>query len=185
VTWAKCLQGDLEGHYFFVDARIERFPVKAAAAEVVRQYVGRGGLPAMPSCEAAYLENKTAQSDSAMAVVIKDKAAMENVISFNLYQVVPKSFGDKRQRALRVQHLGLEGKLWIPKFMTPDQKKVIDEMCMFTGKAERNMDAVDDGHDATVWVLLMMLDVKRPHSEQVWFTDGETKAADFVEAVWA
>lgn len=159
VTWGKCLEGEERNRYYFTDAKLGHLDSKAIAREAIRQYIGIG-TPQHPQCELMTLESKTSDGYTALGEIIMDMARTENV-QVTLRLMTPQTYGDKRQRAMMVSPLGKEGRFYVPANPNPDQKRVIDQMVMFTGENTRNLPAIDDGHDACVWDLISLKDVER------------------------
>ena len=151
-TWAKVLDGPRKNEYAFIDARVAHLPPDDIARETLRQYVG-DGCAEMPRGDCVKLESKTKKGEDPLSALIR-KYGRENNVNVNVQQLVPVQHGDKRTRSVKASQVGRAGGITLPRVMSPDMEKCVNQMCMFTGKAERNLHAVDDGHDMCVWALI-------------------------------
>lgn len=158
-TWGKVLSGPRLNEYMFVDARVAHLAPDTIASEVIRQYIGNG-TPSNPQCDRVCLESKskTKTGEDPLAALIRLKARQENV-NLNVRQLVPSE--DKRTRSLRAVPVGRSGAITVPAVLSPDMRKCINQMVMFTGKADRGLPAVDDGHDSCVWALIDLQPIAR------------------------
>jgi hypothetical protein len=166
VTWGKCLEGEAEGRYYFIDAHLRHMDQRSIAREAIRQYIGFGSSE-IPQCDTMYLENRTVGTLNALGELILEEARTENV-AINLQMVTPGTgYGDKRERSRRASPIGRDGRIFVPVNPKPDQQRCMDQMCMFSGDKTSHLSAVDDGHDACVWALNMLQPVTRRDSETV------------------
>jgi len=164
VTISKCVSGPEVGRYYLRDARIGRLAPDDIAGEAIRQYIGNGSR-ITPECDALGLETKTSKGEDPLAALIRLKGRQDN-LNINVHALVPAEHGDKRQRSLKAVPIGRAGALYSPVNPTPDMKRCQNQMVMFSGKHDRNMPAVDDGHDAVVWGLIDLQPVeRRPETE--------------------
>ena len=177
VSIAKCLEGEQDGFYYVLDCRIAKLTPNDTASEAMRQYIGRG-TKSNTFCDSAYVEDKSDKGIGALQQVILTKTRTNNV-NMNLQRVVPKTYGDKRRRALKVVDIGRTGRILFPKHLSPDLKKLIEQLVMFTGTTSQgNLPGIDDGHDAFVWCLLMLIDVETSNdlSGKIIIQGGKVRA---------
>jgi hypothetical protein len=157
-TWGKATDGTRKGEYPFVDARVAHLPPDDIAREVLRQYIGNG-TPEHPQCDAVKLESKTSRGEDPLAALIR-RYGRENNVNVNISQLVPVQHGDKRTRSVKASQVGRSGAITLPVHPSADMNKCVNQMVMFNGKTERNMHAVDDGHDSCVWGLIDLMPVR-------------------------
>jgi hypothetical protein len=178
VTMAKCIEGEKKGFYYVLDAFDRAVAPRDVALETIRQYIGPYEAT-NPRCDWTYVERKTKKGTGALAEVIQTVAREENVC-MNIGYSVPRSFGDKRQRAFKVVDLARMGRILFPKHLSADMKKLIEQLVMFTGKGQMaKLSAIDDLHDAFVWCLIHLRGKKRSRANlmsQVTQAAGAPKA---------
>ena len=187
VSVAKCIGGDMAGYYYLLDVGAGKYTPRDAAGESMRQYIGPGGAGGShvnPLCDSFYIEDKSNKGIGAMQQVVQDHARTNNV-NMNIYRVVAKTYGDKLRRAKKVVDIGARGQILLPEFLTPPMKKFVEQMVMFEGtKQQANLKAIDDIHDAFVWCLLMLLDVKTANEDDDYIVEmgGRVRAPGAIAA---
>lgn len=171
VTMAKCIEGPETGKYYVLDAWDKAAAPRDVAQECIRQYIGPYAAT-NPRCDWLYIERKTSKGTGSLAEVVKTVAGEENVC-MNIGYSVPRSFGDKRQRALKVVDLARRGLILFPKHLSMDMKTLLEQLIMFTGRGQRaKLPAIDDLHDAFVWCLLHLRRKKRSAANFITHTQS-------------
>jgi len=164
VTLFKQVEGIDAGRIFVVDASIRKVSQPDLCKEAIRQYISALGSRLIPFCDWCYVEGKTTKGDGALVALLR-QTARENSVNMNLQTLVPQTYGDKRQRALKVVDIARQGKVMFPENLSADMRKLLEQLYIFTGKKDQHQSAVDDGHDAFVWGLMMMKDVTRHNAQ--------------------
>lgn len=182
ISMAKCLEGPMEGYYYVLDCRIARLTPREVANEAMRQYVGTGSKT-NPVADACYIEDRSNRGIGALQQIVEDKAR-ENNVAMNVHRVVPQTYGDKRRRALKVVDIGRQLRILFPQHLSADMRKLKEQLKMFTGQSQHSkLPAIDDGHDAFVWCLLMLREVFR--ADHPWDDEDLLTIRDIPRAVGA
>ena len=155
-TVGKVLSGPRKGEIMLICAHLSALQPDDAANIVIDQFIGNG-TPEMPQCSVVKLESKTNKGIDPFLQLVRLKAQLRGVY-VPTEELVPGGV-DKRTRSQAAAPVGRSGALTVPPVILPHMRRVIEQLCDFTGRSDPSMKAVDDGHDMVVWAIIDLKNV--------------------------